>query len=514
MASPLLFLVVSFAWWYDRVYGQSTYECHNASECALAAISDSTTTGSNIECYGYHSCTQATTILSTANAHIFCYGGYSCVEAESIEHTGTSYTRDICCYGSFSCAYVDDVYNEDGTIYCHGELACAESTLTTEHSSIYCYGARSCYGSDLTSSRYFYLYGSLAAQNAILRSVGTYVYMHGYESTSGAELVCSGSCGVHCYGGGCNNFTMGSFLCLFIYSIFCYFQFFVFFCIVTVVVGCEGTCGIAIVCHDAEQSEACPDGYVLPDYLSIPSLVDKEFSTYDNSYKSCYTPISSAVNCDDYQECYSGGTYDENTPMCCTSYDACKLSTSITTNININDSNVYKTAFRADGYYSANQMSGTVFAESGGNIYLAGAYANSETSSTYRTTIKTNGNGDIIVSGYYGAQYKILTQARNLYCLGYVACRFGTISSISGMVYGGGYYSLQYASITDVDGSVYCAAYYSCYETTMANIGENVVCIGQECLYNSNFYNVNNTVAGYGDRSLYSAYMDNVINVC
>ena len=278
--------------------------------------------------------------------------------------------------------------------------------------------------------------------------------------------------------------------------------------------GCEGgSCTINTVCYDAEQSEACPDGYVLPDYLSIPSLIDKEFSTYDNSYKSCYTPINGAVNCDDYQECYSGGTYDENTPMCCTSYEACKLSTSITTNININDSNVYKTAFRADGFFSANQMSGTVFAESGGNIYMAGTNANLDTSSTYRTTIKTNGNGGIVVSGAYAAYYKILTQARNLYCLGLYACRSGTISSISGMVYGGGHYSLQYASITDVDGSVFCPGHRHCYQTTMTNIGENVVCIGQQCLYNSNFCNVNNTVAGYGYESLYSAYMDNVVNV-
>ena len=280
-------------------------------------------------------------------------------------------------------------------------------------------------------------------------------------------------------------------------------------------VACEGdNCTINTNCSYAEESDACPDGYVLPDYLSIPSLADKEFSTYDNSYASCYTPTSSAVNCDDYRECYNGGTYDENAPMCCTSFEACKLSTSITTNININDSNVYETAFRADGYYSGNQMTGTVFAENGGNIYLAGAYANSETSSTYRTTIKTNGNGDIIVSGYYGAQYKILTQARNVYCIAYEACIYTTISSISGMVYAGGYFSLQYASITDVNGSVYCLGENNCYQTTMTNIGENVVCIGQYCLFNSNFYNVNNTVAGYGYRSLYSTYMDNVVNVC
>ena len=214
MLNPVLFLVVSFVWWYDGVYGQSTYECHDAYECALGTISDSTTSGSNIECYGYHSCAQATTILSTAGAHILCYGGYSCAEAGSIEHTGTSYNRHIYCYGSFSCAYVDDVYNEYGIIYCYGELSCADSTITIDQSNIYCYGGRSCYGSDLTTSSTFYFSGSLAAQNAILRSgeSSVNVYASGYDSTNGAELVCSGTCYVYCYAGGCNNFTLGLFV--------------------------------------------------------------------------------------------------------------------------------------------------------------------------------------------------------------------------------------------------------------------------------------------------------------
>ena len=230
MLNPLLFLVVSLAWWYDGVYGQSTYQCHDAYECALAAISDSTTTGSNIECYGYHSCTQAPTIVSTATAHIMCFGGYSCAEAGSIEHTGTSYQRHIFCYGSFSCAYVDDIYNEYGFIVCSGELSCAESTITTDQTEIFCDAGRSCYGSDLTSSSNFYFYGSLAAQNAIIRSGDLSVSLHvdGYDATNGAQLVCSGTCNVICYGGGCNNFTLGLFICLFI-RYFSYFQFFVFF---------------------------------------------------------------------------------------------------------------------------------------------------------------------------------------------------------------------------------------------------------------------------------------------
>ena len=157
MLNPVWFWVFSFALCYDGVYGQSAYQCHNAYECALDTISDSTTSGSNIECYGYYSCAKATTIVSTDNAHILCYGGYSCVEAGSIQHTGTTYFKRIYCYGSFSCAYVDDIYNADGPIYCSGELSCAESTITIDQSNIYCYGCRSCYGSDLTAPNLFFL---------------------------------------------------------------------------------------------------------------------------------------------------------------------------------------------------------------------------------------------------------------------------------------------------------------------------------------------------------------------
>ena len=489
MANSLVFLIALFVWWYDGVYGQSSYRCHDAYECQLDTISDSSSSGSNIECYGYYSCTQATRITSSGNAYIYCYGGYSCAEAGSIEHTGSS-ERHILCYGSFSCAYVNDIYNEDGLVECFGELSCAESIIVTDRNDIYCSAARSCYGSNVTSSADFYFHASLAAQNAIIISDASSVnlYVWGYDSTYGAQLICSGTCNVNCNAGGCNNFSLGC-------------------------AGAGGSCTINTNCNSAEQSEACPNGYVLPDYLSIPSLIDTQFSTYNNSYRSCSTSINSAVNCDDYQECYNSGTYNENTPMCCTSYEACERTTNINTNINVNDTNVYKTAFRADGYYSANQMSGTVFAESGGNIYLAGAYANSDTSSSYKTTIKTNGNGDIIVSGYEAAYDKILTQARNLYCLGYEACTYGTISSISGMVHASGAFSLRYASISDVDGSVYCAGQSNCLQTTMSNISGNVICIGYRCLYNSYFYNVNNTVAGYGEESLYSTSMDNVANV-
>ena len=208
----LLFCIISFGWLFDGVYG-STYECHDAYSCALTSISDTTTADSNVECYGYHSCAQATKIESTANAYIYCYGGYSCVGATLIQYIGTTDFKNIYCYGSFSCAYVDEIYNEKGYVYCRGELSCAESGITTNTNYyIDCYAARACYKSNLTSSIAFFN-GLLGGQGATIQAGHTsvYLYSRGYDAAHGAQLICNSTCYVYCYGGGCNNFTSGLF---------------------------------------------------------------------------------------------------------------------------------------------------------------------------------------------------------------------------------------------------------------------------------------------------------------
>ena len=230
MTSVFLFCIVLLGWLFDCVYG-SNYECHDAYSCALTSISDTTTTSSDIECYGDHSCARATKIESTANANIYCYGGYSCTQATLIQYTGTSYSRHIYCYGSFSCAYVDEIYNDYGMVYCGGELSCAESAITLKSFSILCYGARACYKSNLTLPIAIFFYGLLSGQGATIEAGDSLVSLSlfGYDAACGAELICNSTCNVFCYGGGCNNFTLGSFKCGHICFCFFSFHFFVLF---------------------------------------------------------------------------------------------------------------------------------------------------------------------------------------------------------------------------------------------------------------------------------------------
>ena len=219
------FCIILLGWPFDGVRVQvSAYECHDSYSCALTAIS---TTSSNIECYGYHSCAQATKIESTANAHIYCYGGYSCAQATLIQYTGTINTRHIYCYGSFSCAYVDEIYNERSHVHCSGELSCTESAITVKSFYIFCYGARACYKSNLTSSIRLYFYGLLSGQGATIEAGDSDVnfYFYGYDAAYGAKLICSSTCNVYCYAGGCNNLTLGSFK----FGHICFCFFFLFF---------------------------------------------------------------------------------------------------------------------------------------------------------------------------------------------------------------------------------------------------------------------------------------------
>ena len=101
-----------------------------------------------------------------------------------------------------------------------------------------------------------------------------------------------------CYSGGCNNLTT---ICV------------------------ASSCNFYINCDDAIASTLCPNGYELPIPFSFPSLLDIEFSTYDNSHKTCFNPATNALNCDDYKDnlCYNNGelTATSNpSPICCTGY--------------------------------------------------------------------------------------------------------------------------------------------------------------------------------------------------
>ena len=63
---------------------QSATECNDAYQCSLNTIS---TNGTDIECNGYHSCTQAIEITAIGDAKIICSGSFSCYQAKLIQRT-------------------------------------------------------------------------------------------------------------------------------------------------------------------------------------------------------------------------------------------------------------------------------------------------------------------------------------------------------------------------------------------------------------------------------------------
>ena len=87
LVSALLFLSTFFT------EVQAQIECWEEYECKLQTITTST---SNIECYGYYSCTNAVLIESTSNGNIECYGSYSCYNSDLITHNASSYANIVC----------------------------------------------------------------------------------------------------------------------------------------------------------------------------------------------------------------------------------------------------------------------------------------------------------------------------------------------------------------------------------------------------------------------------------
>ena len=335
------------------------------------------------------------------------------------------------------------------------------------------------------------LYGAYAAQNAILRASGVVVSINsnGFDALNGAEIIHddSGTCTIECDSNGCDN----------------------------AILTCDGTsCDWNINCNSTLKTDLCPNGYELPYNLSLPSLKDVEFSTYDNSYTTCDTSTTNALNCDDYRSstCYNNGALTENDPICCTAYYSCRYATSMTASVDTGDVDIYETAFRADGYYSAEDTSGTISAPNGGNMYFSGSDANQD--SSIITTISNNGNYDIIASGQDSLQYKIITNARNLYALGDASMQYAEISSINNGIYAYALESLQYSTISNVLGDIHCGSSNACRQIDANNISGNIIGVGINVLYNSSISNVNGTVLAYGFQALYSATVRNVKNVC
>ena len=62
--------------------------------------------------------------------------------------------------------------------------------------------------------------------------------------------------------------------------------------------------------------------------------------------------------------------------MCCTSSRGCDNATNITTSgIALNSTIIDQTVIRCDGYRSCTNVANSIFAQNGGNIYLAAGWA-------------------------------------------------------------------------------------------------------------------------------------------
>ena len=451
------------AFCFFLVSGQS---CHTDYSCAVATI-----TAASPQCYGYHSCTKA----DIYSYNIDCSGSYACYEATRI-YEYSSYTVD--CLGLFSCAQVANLYSQAGHVYCNGELSCYNTDIAIISGSrnLYGYGARSCQNATIYSAGYNYLYGYAAAMGATFYSQDTSVsyYFYGANSGDGATIYCGNgaTCYVFCNQNSCNDLEL---ICL----------------------NGEDTCTFSIDCSDAEMSENCPNGYV-----SVAESIDINrvtMSTYENSFYSCRTSLSNAINCDDYQGCY-GDTIDneENEgPICCTADQSCYNADQLSTAADVTANYINDVAIRCDGDYACYSVD-NIWSTSGGNMYFAGLYSGASL-----RAIGQYGLTDIFCTGHLSCRSSSLLNATNLYCVGSTACQYAVMYNLQGGIYAYGAYSCQYGSISNLEGNMYAYGYRAAQFTTITDINydstSTLYCRGYQSCYSSYIRAVSNIVSSGTD---------------
>ena len=245
-------------------------------------------------------------------------------------------------------------------------------------------------------------------------------------------------------------------------------------------------------------------GFQLPSYLySIPSLLDVEMSTIEDSLNTCNSSLTGGTNCEDWGGC-SSQLFDDTEPICCTGYGACSTSGNMTTA----DSNI-----RCDAYQSCEHNPNFILTNgmSGGNLYFTGNEAAGR-SNSFKTQIQTQWN-DVFCTADESCRYRKIKYVNNLYCNAWYACEEAQITSINNVyIYGfGAAYSAT--KIQDV-GNLYCGAYQACWNVqSINNIRGDVYGSGPLALYESNIANVNNSVIGFGYRALRDATVTNATNV-
>ena len=94
----LLFLAIfATALNVNSINSQTTSSCHDAYSCMFMSISNISST--NIECYGYFSCSETTKLEIVDNQFIYCYGSFSCYKSNLI--TSNNHIYCMFCFTNF-----------------------------------------------------------------------------------------------------------------------------------------------------------------------------------------------------------------------------------------------------------------------------------------------------------------------------------------------------------------------------------------------------------------------------
>ena len=334
----------------------SQYICNNFEQCASEPSIQTTSYGTEINCFGYRSCISAGLIESKSGSNtIECGGSYSCYNSSIIimNRTDDSYVGYIFCHGFFSCANVNQITNTYGIVYCDGSMSCYNSSIylpSYSSAALFCDAFKSCADSDIYSQTFsnYYFDGYLSGENSVIQANGygnpNFVF-RGANAGSGATVICATakSCTVACYGNSCNNLTLE----------------------------CENgdisSCSFGIFCIFAMKSDICPNGYdmnLLADVIGyqMPFIGSNSIYAMANgtiNFNTC-DDESVEIHCNDYSECDNQNldTRDDFGSICCTASDSCSSAVNISARIDSENHShginrtgqaIATTAIRCDG---------------------------------------------------------------------------------------------------------------------------------------------------------------------
>ena len=196
-------------------------KCHDDFSCFNETLIPS---NGSVECYGYFSCSNCSTIRISHDNSIRCHGGFSCINSHQVDYNYVSMQNNIHCYGLSSCSNVYEtapgLHNGNGEINCYGERSCANSWIWNngDDDGLECFGCQSCAHCFALIEYSIIVGGHLGLWNTTLNSAGgtddtIYFIFYARDSGSGANIVCGNAdhiCNVLCYSNACNDLSISS----------------------------------------------------------------------------------------------------------------------------------------------------------------------------------------------------------------------------------------------------------------------------------------------------------------